>query len=129
MTNPSEAVELRQVWLGQWLKGLMRGFKPRADHPPPQAEGAWVDELAQEIRRVDGNHDLGAGALAEALMPFLSAHPAPQQGVEAVRDDIVLVREGVAEDWGQGQNYAAIAAFERILAALRPSPDFMKDPE
>lgn len=32
-----------------------------------------VDELAQEIRRVDGSHSLGAGALAEALMPFLSA--------------------------------------------------------
>lgn len=32
-----------------------------------------VDALAQEIRRVDGNHDLGAGALAEALMPFLTA--------------------------------------------------------
>lgn len=32
-----------------------------------------VDSLAQEIRRVDGNHSLGAGALAEALMPFLSA--------------------------------------------------------
>jgi hypothetical protein len=30
-----------------------------------------VDALAQEIRRVDGNHDLGAGALAEALMPFI----------------------------------------------------------
>jgi len=30
-----------------------------------------VDELAQEIRRVDGNHDLGAGALAEALLPFI----------------------------------------------------------
>jgi hypothetical protein len=44
-----------------------------------------VDTLAQEIRRVDGNHTLGAGALAEALMPFLSAHrakaqPAQQQG-------------------------------------------------
>lgn len=26
-----------------------------------------VDTLAQEIRRVDGNHSLGAGALAEAL--------------------------------------------------------------
>lgn len=41
---------------------------------------AWtctVDELAQEIRRVDGNHDLGAGALAEALMPFLAALSAP----------------------------------------------------
>lgn len=28
-------------------------------------------ELAQEIRRVDGNHDLGAAALAEALVPFI----------------------------------------------------------
>jgi hypothetical protein len=34
-----------------------------------------VDDLAQEIRRVDGNHNLGAGALAEALMPFLAARP------------------------------------------------------
>jgi hypothetical protein len=32
-----------------------------------------VDALAQEIRRVDGAHKLGAGALAEALMPFLRA--------------------------------------------------------
>lgn len=31
-----------------------------------------VDKLAQEIRRVDGNHSLGAAALAEALLPFLS---------------------------------------------------------
>ncbi|EJN06446.1 hypothetical protein [Herbaspirillum sp. YR522] len=30
-----------------------------------------VDALANEIRRVDGNHKLGAGALAEALMPYL----------------------------------------------------------
>lgn len=30
-----------------------------------------VDTLAQEIRRVDGNNDKGAGALAEALMPFI----------------------------------------------------------
>lgn len=33
-----------------------------------------VDDLAQEIRRVDGNHSLGAGALAEALMPFFNAY-------------------------------------------------------
>lgn len=31
-----------------------------------------IDELAQEIRRVDGNNSLGAGALAEALMPFIA---------------------------------------------------------
>ena len=30
-----------------------------------------VDELAQEIRRVDGSHSMGAAALAEALIPFL----------------------------------------------------------
>ena len=30
-----------------------------------------VDELAQEIRRVDGDHIMGAGLLAEALMPFV----------------------------------------------------------
>lgn len=33
-----------------------------------------VDALAQEIRRVDGRHNMGAGALAEALMPFLASH-------------------------------------------------------
>ncbi|WP_454909675.1 hypothetical protein [Variovorax gossypii] len=32
-----------------------------------------VDALANEIRRVDGSHSLGAGALAEALLPFLVA--------------------------------------------------------
>jgi hypothetical protein len=37
-----------------------------------------VDELAQEIRRVDGDNSLGAGALAEALMPFLTRTPAPE---------------------------------------------------
>ncbi|ARU06171.1 hypothetical protein CCO03_17155 [Comamonas serinivorans] len=36
-----------------------------------QITDAMVDDLAQEIRRVDGNHSLGACALAEALMPFL----------------------------------------------------------
>lgn len=34
-----------------------------------------VDNLAQIIRQVDGNHDLGAGALAEAILDRL---PAPQ---------------------------------------------------
>lgn len=36
-----------------------------------------VDALAQEIRRVDGNHSLGAGALAEALMPFIARALSP----------------------------------------------------
>ena len=32
-----------------------------------------VDALAQEIRRVNAGNNLGAGALAEALMPFICA--------------------------------------------------------
>lgn len=32
-----------------------------------------VDDLAQIIRQVDGNHDLGAGALAEAILGHLPA--------------------------------------------------------
>ena len=43
-----------------------------------------VDTLAQELRRVDGKHDLGAGALAEALLPFLQA-----QGYAAVTAEMV----------------------------------------
>ena len=39
------------------------------------AERLTVDALAQEIRRIDGNHYLGAGDLAEALMPFLTREP------------------------------------------------------
>jgi hypothetical protein len=35
-------------------------------------EKVTVDELAQIIRRVDGNHSLGAGELAEAILAALS---------------------------------------------------------
>lgn len=47
-----------------------------------------IDALAQEIRRVDGKHSLGAGALAEAILPFIaraiaSLSPAPTSGAEA----------------------------------------------
>lgn len=33
---------------------------------------AIVDRLAQEIRIADGNHNLGAGVLAERLMPLVN---------------------------------------------------------
>lgn len=36
----------------------------------PIDEDDLIDELAQEIRRVDGDHSRGAASLAEALMPF-----------------------------------------------------------
>lgn len=36
-------------------------------------ESLDVDNLAEEIRRVDGNHSMGASALAEALSPYLQS--------------------------------------------------------
>lgn len=43
-----------------------------------------IDALANEIRRVDGSNALGAGALAEALIPFLSAQSL-QDALDAAR--------------------------------------------
>jgi len=53
-----------------------------------------VDALAQEIRRVDGNHSLGAGALAEALMPLITAALSDQDRAVEVKG-LTWV-----EDWG-----------------------------
>lgn len=65
--------------LGEGERGGLRGYEERPLYPHP-APAFTVGELAHEIRRLDGNHSLGAGLLAEALMPFLSrnsAAPAP----------------------------------------------------
>lgn len=49
-----------------------------------------VDELAQEIRRVDGSNSLGAGALAEALTPFLSSRLSAASAPEGGAVDVTL---------------------------------------
>lgn len=48
-----------------------------------KAQGVTVDVLAQVIRTVDGNHDLGAGELAERILSALT--PAPVSVEEAAR--------------------------------------------
>jgi hypothetical protein len=61
-----------------------------------------VDSLANEIRRVDGAHSLGAGALAEALMPFVTAHlsqPQPVAHGEAVAWQFRNVIKGEVGGW------------------------------
>lgn len=67
-----------------------------AASPSPAQGRITVDALAQEIRRVDGNHSLGAGALAEALMPFLSASPQPEAGEADWNRDLTAAPEGEA---------------------------------
>src|SRR5690606_33368350 len=69
-----------------------------------------VDALAQEIRRVDGGNSLGAGALAEALMPFLStlvsSPPMTAKDVLEVfkplpESELAALREVDPHTWGE----------------------------
>ena len=60
--------------------------------PPMNKDELFVDALAQEIRRVDGGNNLGAGALAEALMPFLQARSSDAELVEALEQLIPITQ-------------------------------------
>jgi hypothetical protein len=57
---------------------------------------AWVEDLAREIRRVDGAHKLGASELAQSLMPFLQR----VRTGEAVPFAYVIPGDGNANDYG-----------------------------
>lgn len=72
-----QLVQLCRAFAGVNARGAAHGILNAAlrQHTLATAPAAIdVDALAQEIRRVDGTHSLGAGALAEALLPFLTAH-------------------------------------------------------
>ena len=78
-----------------------------------------VDALAQEIRRVDGKHSLGAGALAEALMPFLRSRPAPTPAGEwltvdsAPKDGTTIIYRNRFGDIGYAEWYDGQGDFEQ----------------
>ena len=72
--------------LSRKLQGKVMGkFREALASTFPTMPLPDVDALAQEIRRVDGNHDLGAGALAEALQPFLQSQGFTTVTAEMVR--------------------------------------------
>ena len=81
-----------------------------------------VESLAQEIRRVDGGHDIGAGAMAEALQPWFAAaindavREALEEAANGVRDLVIrfeLNGQDIAERDGAEKMRSA------VLAALR----------
>lgn len=75
INNCIAVVALSDGQTGAWAKSCFDRPHAPVSRPGDGVEESFttftVDELAQEIRRVDGNHDLGAGALAEALTPFI----------------------------------------------------------
>ena len=96
-------------------------------HLSRPAQAVDVDALAQEIRRVDGNHSLGAGALAEALMPFITRARdwAELSGRNERRADLAESRLAAAnallrEIYDYGEN---MDLHERIKAHLQGAGD------
>lgn len=83
------------------------------------------DALAQEIRRVDGDHSLGAAALAEALAPFVASQlSALQERVdrtEQQRDELISLGKRGA-DLGEFWKSRADTAEARV-AELEGRPD------
>lgn len=66
-----ELVALCDHWLAtRELSAQLSALQGRVEACLPD-----VDELAQIIRCVDGNHSLGAGALAEAIIAALKEQP------------------------------------------------------
>jgi hypothetical protein len=95
-----EAAEYRVHPGEQPTIGMLTHFARHilSQHPPAPVKGLSVDELAQAIRIVDGEHKLGAGALAEALMPLIGPRFASlsTEGGEPVSDVERLVEAGDA---------------------------------
>lgn len=86
-----------------------------------QAKALDIDALAQEICRVDGSHSLGAGALAEALAPYIATLSAPAQVGEADKGPWRWLDEGDLE--GRGAYEIQSADFSHD-ALIKVSGDF-----
>lgn len=74
-----------------------------------------IDRMAEAIRRVDGNHDLGAGALAEKL------HARGFGYVKPLNDIMEM-----AVRWSANY-YAALKAFEKDRTPIPPEVDYLHD--
>ena len=115
---------------------------PSSAHPSQPAQAVDVDSLAQEIRRVDGMHMLGAGALAEALMPFItraiSGEKAGRAGewesafhaqrpaamrAHTICYETMLAHPEVAELGDDGRLHDAIHDILRVDGPASPAPD------
>lgn len=87
-----------------------------------------VDELAAEIRRVDGSHSLGAGALADALMPWVDAELDALRARANDADELwrhcKMLRRALkaACDDGRADGEGAFVGYVRDAAALSATP-------
>lgn len=101
------------------------GEVPLFTAPPAVAVKAFnIDDLAQEIRRIDGENSLGAGSLAEALMPFIRStlvSPADTSPVFTVAQIIEKIKDYGQDSLPTSEYRLAcddlVEAFEALAAA------------
>lgn len=82
-----------------------------------------IDALANEIRRIDGDHTLGAGALAEALLPWLIEQKTSTLTIDQetlIADALKVASRGVQADDGHTYNVPArdLAEYAETIKAL-----------
>lgn len=92
---------------------------------PAKAQVPEVNELAQIIREVDGNHSLGAGALAEAIIDKLTAAPnPPQEGWVKISERLPVAGRKVLAHYKN-----ALGKSRRIVAFYAPAMTIEDDGE
>jgi hypothetical protein len=96
--------------------------------PVPEHISDEIDALAQEIRRVDGENRLGAGALAEALQPFLTELQHRREAGSLAQDvvDLVIAARVVAYE---DQSTEAIRALDKAAEAFAERVGWENDPD
>jgi hypothetical protein len=93
--------------------------------PPLQAEpvqepvAVSVDALAQHIRFVDGNNNLGAGILAEKIVEFLIKLGIGKEQAEPVQEPVA---------WAGYDLDGMVEAFSRVIEAHHSSKNPFHDP-
>jgi hypothetical protein len=103
--------------------------QPEPQGPMPEPDVDDILRLAAIIRRVDGNHDKGAAALAEAILSHPGSRWSPTIEPEGVGDDApekdapVWYNSDMASSWEAGRRDGwsdAIASYGTLAIELAP---------
>jgi hypothetical protein len=79
---------------------------------------AWVEDLAREIRRVDGAHKLGASELAQSLMPFLQRERTGEAVAEHLDVRKIMLRVVPGDGSGHEVFASCVADVESLLSEM-----------
>jgi hypothetical protein len=90
MPVPGDAEGLAEVFWGRYAQPEPQGLPPRVGH---------ILRLAEIIREVDGSHDKGAAALAEAILSHPGSRWSPTIEPEGVGDEELLCIDDLRNAW------------------------------